>query len=233
MNLKVLSLCLSLVFISSTVQAVPFLYTFSGQIFSIESNVDGVLETGSVYNINGTNFSLGESVTYQFVADTDSAGFCSPQSPAFCNHPGGIPTDTANFDYFYSTLFSANKSVSYNWGGTTINWGLRQNSAFFSQLGGGSAITVTANAIFPTTNWDILLWDSINTPLPTIPSLLFGQDSWDETIAGIRYTGNINSSLSLLSVVALVPAPSTLLLFSIALLALLFRRKQQITLSLT
>ncbi len=231
MNLKTLPLYLSLVFISSTSQAVPFLYIFGGEITSIVSRIDGVLQTGATININGTDFSRGGSVSYRFIADTSVDGFCSAISPTtstnFCGYPNGIPTLQPGVDHFYSELLPSSTSVSYNWSNTTINYGLRQPSAFLSELNGGSGVTVKTHPLLAPINWDILLWDSINSPLTTIPAFLEGEDNWDETIAGINYSGNIKSFLTLQSAVALVPTPSTLFLFSIALLIPLVSRKQK------
>jgi len=230
-----IALCVGL-FFSSLIQASPFLYSFSGNIFVVNSSTNSNPDAPTsvdingipTYTIDGTNFTIGETLTYEFIVDLAEPGFCDslttiPSSQ--CNHSVDGLGKIIDDRYFESELSFANKSVGYDWYGADLHFGLRlsdnNDNVIESQLHGGSSIVVQTG---PTTVLkDLEDWDSVIFPLDLNPVTgLIGRDTWTYLdSSNDLFQGQILTVLNLDSVTALeVPEPATLTLLMPALLML-------------
>ena len=221
MDVKAILLLTSLSVTYGQAQATPFIYTFSGEVTQIASYVDGVQDFS--YNIDGTQFAISENISYKFLIDTETDGYCSPYNSDQCDFSpdiNGKIEDKPFVDYFYTQLFSASKSVSYDWYGAELNYGLRigpENNINSSQASGGSAITINTSA--STLLKDIKHWDSLSLPLDSYQvNGLTGLDSWYyKNNSGLVYEGFVKSTLSLKSITE-VPEPPSLILLALGIL---------------
>ncbi len=187
--------------------ASPFIYTFVGDINSISQN--DVFTSSAT--IDGIDFSVGDSMEYQFIFDFQRQGFCdfpSALSTDDCNGED-IPDDFVNGnlarDYFYVEFLSANKESPLSYLDIDYNLGVDNILGNVGQAFASSALLLQSNGLL------VRDWQE-TTDIQNGTSVV-GLDYWDNGLfAADLVFGVITTNLTLDSIRP-VPVPQTMLLF--------------------
>jgi len=178
--------CISLFVISQSAIAVPYIYTFSGQVDEIQETTNGNVNFFFSKTIGSDTFTLGETLSYEFKIDFNGAGSCFDPSSnygfpvcdgqALINQPG--------IEFFEVDLHTASKSVDFDFQEIQYNYGINFPLANFNQIIAESALSVLSFTDI-VQNWNI--GDSF-----------IGTDDWD--ILTQSYSGRITSNLTLVDI---------------------------------
>ena len=182
------------IMVSASTVAEPYLYTFSGNIQTIE--VDGAflsdIDFDNDYSTSHDTFTVGDVVEYTYLVDFDLPGFCAgPMATTYSSTCTGLDIpDSSTADYFFVDLISATKLATPTEEDTTFNFGL--NLANLGWLTADSAVFVISPLNEPVTDWVPTSDDHPGTSL-------IGTDGWAAPNGNSPY-GRIRSNLTLTSV---------------------------------
>jgi len=180
--------------VSVSVFSAPYLYTFTGNIVTIE--VDGVflgdIDFDNDYSTTDDTFMVGDAVEYTYLVDFDVPGFCAgPMGTTYSSTCTGLDIpDSATADYFFVDLISATKLAPPTEEDTTFNFGL--NLVNLGSLTADSAVFVKSPFNEPATDW--VARSDVHPG-----TILIGTDGWAAPNGNSPY-GRINSSLELTSI---------------------------------
>ncbi len=181
-------------------------------IYTVEGSVSGIYGNGP--SVDGLGFSFGSDVTYQFLIDTDRSGFVELSDGSIEYVPDSSSTDSS-YTNFYAELVSISYSVTdtyYNWGLSNYFAANINSPAFSSPLG---RVTVGPGLLYLDSASYIENWQ--------IGDAFGGAHLWHDSVSSDFIT--LHTQLSLTDITA-VPLPSSLLLFSSAILIPLFIRRK-------
>lgn len=200
----ILFLGLTSLFFIHKVNALPFIYTFEGNIIEVENN-------GSVVpsaTIGGVDFSVGDPITYRFLVDFQQSGKCLDPSEITAACDGSPILDAPGFDYFLAVLVNASKMAPPTYLDIVYAYGESWFAFEFGRLSGNSAIYVSTDSLVQ--NWNV---ETLISPA----TILTGYDAWDN--ASNNY-GLISSSLTLMRIDP-VPEPTPAFLIPLGIACLL------------
>lgn len=190
--------------LSKNILASPVLYT-------VEGTVSGLYGNGP--SVDNLNFSSANDVTYQFLIDTERAGFID-SGDGTIEYVQNSPTNT----YFYAELVNISYSVSdtyYNNGFTNFYAANIDEPAYSSLVG---RVVVGSDKLYIDSSAYIEDWK--------IGDSFASAHLWHDSVSGEFIT--LHSRLSLTEITA-VPLPSSFLLLSsvITLIPLAMRKRKK------
>ncbi len=213
-KLTILLTVMAMVFVmSGKAQAVPFYYTFSGTVFSVDDSA------GIIASQLPAGFGIGSTVTYTFILDFAATGF-------YIRNDGTVYTvaDSATADTFYADYISGDALAQVGGGiynaptdAAELNYGYEFFAYPYGMVRGNSyddEVYIYSNAA------DASDW-GVGTPVAS------ANRAWDSTGASSILYATV--TITDIAPVNAVPEPSTLLLLGSGMLGLLAFRRRQLT----
>ena len=212
-KLTTLLTVMAMVFVmSGKAQAVPFYYTFSGAVYSIDDSA------GIIASQLGAGFGIGSTVTYTFILD-----FAAPGAYTYNDGTTNTqPQNATSTDFFYADYISGDALVQVGGGFNNAPTDVAEYN-----YGADYLTSSLGGQIFGNSDNNLLhIFSLSNVATWTVGATVSADDrAWDST--GAASYLNATVTLTSISPVNAVPEPSTLLLLATGLIGLIFFRRKR------